>query len=155
MATGTTVLLLASCNSYVGPAGTTFVAAPGFAKPRQVAERAVTVRGTDSVLAAGGAYLGVVTSDGLGSDVTVVRQAAWQAALIGGTHILLRDAHVDRIDTSVAVRHNVMRGSVQQTAVGYQPIQTTEIHAVFDVFRVEPAAWARLHPQMRPPPVSR
>ena len=146
------VVVALGCSSYVGPSNTKFVATPAYTKSPQIADRAITVRGTDSVTSAGGKYLGIVVADGVGSSVSVVRNAAWQAALIGGTHILLRESKVDRVDSSVATQHTVVRGGVEQSSIAFVPVHYDEIHAVFDVFRVEPDQWSLLHPQMRPTP---
>jgi hypothetical protein len=142
------LIALVACNSWVGVPPVSFVPASTYSVQTQfpLTKQAITVRGVESVLAAGGRYLGIVISDGRGTNpsVAAVRYAASKAAEIGGTHILLRQARVDKKTKTTAM--------VGQKMEGYVETRDDEVHAVFDVFRVEPDRWGMLHPQMRPIP---
>ncbi len=133
------------CGSYVAPPTSRFEASPVATTQPQIAEIAITVRGTEGVFAAGGSYLGIVISESSGSDVAIVRDAARKAARVGGTHILLRQANIDRVEHSVS-----LVGRPGDPSRRFVPVATREVTAVFDVFRVEPDRWSLLHPQMRP-----
>jgi len=141
------VVAALGCNSYVGPKYSKFVADPNPAKTPQIANLAITIRGTDGVLSAGGAHIGVVVTDGsvlldgTNGGTSLVRDAAWAAAIAGGTHLMLHDSKVTRIDTTTQLAGAEARNP---------GVKRDEVHAVFDVFRVERDHWGMLEPKLRP-----
>jgi hypothetical protein len=138
------LVLLIGCHSYVtgsAPEHSTFVPTAGAARAPQIATRAITIRSIDGVLAAGGVHLGVVTAEGSGSAIRFVRDAAWAAALAGGTHIILRDSKVIHVDSTTQLP------GIEARNPG---VKRDEVRVVFDVFRVERDHWNMLEPQLRP-----
>jgi len=152
---GMVVVAVAGCASYTGPKHSRFIAAPGASAAPPIAEQAVTVRGLTSVLAVGGQYVGVVVADSTRSDrVSLVHDAAVAAGDAGGTHILLREATIEHRTIPNSQWGTTVHGGMEQTTIQFVDIQRDDIHAVFDVFRVELDRWQMLPPQMRPQPRS-